>query len=399
MEQFHTMAALFQTGDYLVRLLSAALNGSEPPELPRGLAWEQVYHMAKRHCVEQLAFHGAGSRVAREDPDIFRSWERRCMQALAQSLTQEAEQQVIAARFQEAGIPLVPLKGVEVALLYPQRSFRQMTDLDYLLRPEDQPAAAALMAELGYQPGPEEDAADYHDHYQKPPYLAVELHTRLLPADDPISPFFSQAWTHVTCPGGHRAAARFAPEYSYLYIVAHMAKHFYLGGIGIRAVLDLHILRLAWGESLDWNRVRARLREMGLLKFQERMELLSRRWFALPARDGRPNKLRRLEQEVYASGVHGSDVSRLAGALPAGGPDGPRGAGALAGFVFRRLFPGVPYLRRDYPVLGKWPVLLPLCWFHRLLRGSLPGGGRLRRDLRSLSGGRKREPPGAPGEG
>ena len=388
MERIGAMADLFQTGDYLVRLLSAALSGSAPPELPRGLTWAQVYHMAKRHCVEQLAFHGAGSRVAREDPETFRIWEQRCMQALAQSLTQEAEQQAIAARFQQAGIPLVPLKGAEVAPLYPQRIFRQMTDLDYLLRPEDRAGAAALMGELGYQLGPAEEAVDYHDHYQKPPYLAVELHTALLPAGDPNGPFFSQAWAHVACPEGDGGTPRLSPDYSYLYIVAHMAKHFYLGGIGIRAVLDLHILRDAWGDRLDWDRVRVRLRDMGLLKFQERMELLSRTWFASTGRENRPEKLRRLEQEVYASGVHGSDLSRLAGALPAGGADGLRGTGA---FLFRRLFPGVSYLRWDYPILGKWPVLLPLCWFHRLLRGSLPGSGKVRRDLQSLSGGRKAE--------
>ncbi len=365
MEQFHAMAHLFQTGDYLVRLLSAGLSGSQPPELPRGLAWEQVYHMAKRHCVEQLAFHGARERVAQEDPQIFQAWERQCMHTLALSLTQEMEQQAIAARFREAGIPLVSLKGTQLAELYPQRSFRQMADLDYLIPPADRQRGASLMAELGYQDSPEEDQDDFHAVYHKPPYMTVELHPWLVPPWDPAAQYLGAVWDH-TVPDS-AGNLRLSREFSYLFLVAHMAKHFFMIGCGIRPVLDIYLARTAWEGDVDWARVEKGLEQMGLRAFAQQVEALGRDWFGPCQTVPHRGRARIMEQEIYAADAHGSKLARIAHAVPPDFQRRPMLWNRMA-FAWRRMFIGRAYMVRDYPSLARHPVLLPVCWLRRLFR-------------------------------
>ncbi|MBM6924823.1 nucleotidyltransferase family protein [Pseudoflavonifractor phocaeensis] len=365
MDQFGIMADLLPAGDYLILLLSAALHETDPPDLPPGLTWRQVYHMARRHSVEQLAFYRIKDRVAREDPDTCREWERQCMQYLVLSLTQETEHQAISARFREAGIPLVSLKGAQLAELYPQGSFRQMADLDYLIPPEARQLGANLMEALGYQDSPEEDQADFHAVYHKPPYMTVELHPWLVPPWDPGARYLGGAWDH-TVPDG-AGGFRLSREFSYLFLVAHMAKHFFMVGCGIRSVLDIYLARTAWEDGMDWGGVESGLRQMGLLSFARQVEALGRDWFGPHPVVPHRSRARIMEQEIYAAGTHGSKLARIAHAVP---PDFQRRPMLWNRTVFawRRLFIGRAYMVRDYPGLEQYPVLLPVCWLRRLFR-------------------------------
>ena len=78
MDFFAEIAQLRRTGDYLILLLRAALYRSDPPGLPEGLSWRQVYQLAKFHGMETMALAPAEALVAREDAD-------RAMAALAQA--------------------------------------------------------------------------------------------------------------------------------------------------------------------------------------------------------------------------------------------------------------------------------------------------------------------------
>ena len=365
MDFFAEIAQLRRTGDYLILLLRAALYRSDPPGLPEGLSWRQVYQLAKFHGMETMALAPAEARVAREDADLFRQWDRRRTQNLIQSLTQRAEHQAIAARFGQAGIPLVPLKGQPLSRLYPQWDFRQMTDLDYLVPEADLDAAAALLEEMGYRFAPEEAQADFHVTYQKPPYVTVELHPHLLPARDPGAAFFSSVWERVTAE--EAGGLSLSGEDSYLFLAAHMAKHFFTVGSGIRSVLDVYLLRAALEDAADWRRVEAGLREMGLLPFLRRIEALGRDWFSPDAPPARTGRARVLEQEIFAAGAHGSLLSRPAAAAGARFEGRPRLWNLLC-FTWRRVFIGRDYLVRDYPALGRFPFLLPVCWMRRLIR-------------------------------
>ena len=117
---------------YIVEVLKAVLSEKNAPELPSGIVWEQIYEMAKYHCLEAMVFAGVREKLDRQEK-IYTEWETRCAQNLVQCLTQDAEAEQIMKRMEDAGIDAVLLKGHILRGLYPERDFRQMVDLDILV--------------------------------------------------------------------------------------------------------------------------------------------------------------------------------------------------------------------------------------------------------------------------
>ena len=387
MDYIKQISELCRVGDYLVQLLAVALKGTEAPAKPADISWEGVFKLAQAHGVELMTFETAQAQVAQEAPQVFQTWELRCMQDLAQGLTQREARQTIAACFAEAGIPLVSLKGAQLARLYPREEYRQMIDLDYLLPPADAARGQSILRELGYE-CLEEAETDFHQVYHKPPYLTVELHTGLLHNNDRNNRFFSRPWDFVEEDrDGERVLS---PSYFFLFMSAHMAKHYFTGGIGIRTVLDVYLFKTLLAERVDWDWVRSGLKKLRLERYMDQVEQIGEVWFGGACRTRRPASQRRMERAIYVAGTHGTRLSRLAGALPERDDlTGVRRAWAMAQFWRRWIFISGDYLRRNYPVLARYPVFYPLCWLHRgVCKGILHRDQTdLTQDSRRLGGG------------
>lgn len=387
LDDFTHLGQMYEAGDYLVELLSAALHGKQAPPPPDGVSWKRAFRMARLHGVDTMAFAAVRERVAREDPETFQAWDRSCAQNMVQYVIQSQESRKIGARFQQADIPAVPLKGARLAALYPRREYRQMSDLDYLIPADLADAGGQILLELGYEALPEEEQTDFHTGYQKPPYMAVELHTRLLPEHDGNVAYFDGAWDHVIRDRGAEDQWSFSLEFFYLFMAAHMAKHFFSLGLGIRAVMDDYLFRRAHKDDLDWVWVGKELKKLGLLRYMNRVAQVGEKWFGETKPDRWPEWMRRMEREIYASGTHGSGLSRLAGAMP---EKEHMGKWDSVRFLFRRIFVGRDYLQSQYPILARCPFLLPVCWIHRVLR-QLGTRRRVSDDLRVLSRQRERQ--------
>jgi hypothetical protein len=69
------------------------------------------------------------------------------------------------------------------------------------------------------------------------------------------------------------------PEAFYVSFIRHMAHHFIQGGVGIRSVADIHVLREHIGWEIDWNIVNRELTKLDLQVFAEEMVRLAKDWF------------------------------------------------------------------------------------------------------------------------
>jgi len=83
---------------------------------------------------------------------------------LARNLALVDEVTVLLAALDDAGLPAAPLKGIDAVLedLYPDWGARTMADLDVLVEPTAGPAAAAVLADLGYEPVDDELWGHHH---------------------------------------------------------------------------------------------------------------------------------------------------------------------------------------------------------------------------------------------
>lgn len=346
----------------LISLIASYLNGENADgEVYRSIGVSALLALSKRWSLEVITMDALEAQHI-FDQEELKAWAERRQRLQVQSVVQQGEAQALKKLFVDHGLHVLPLKGYYMKGMYPKPEQRQMCDLDFLLGEQEMEQARALMEGRGYVT--EHFQEGNHDNYRKKPFLYVELHRRLLAEDSPyaagLGDMFQRA---VQCPEGE-----YEVNWSdyYLFLLVHFSKHMEWAGCGPRSVLDVYIFRRAYGDQLDQVYLQQRLSNMGLEKFRCDVEEIAECWFA-PNGKGKDltEHAQAMANEMLGSAVYGtwqkSMETRLRKEQQEYGNAGRAGLHYLWSRVFlpRRTMEGM------YPVLGRWPVLLPACWLLR----------------------------------
>ncbi len=260
-----------------------------------------------------------------------------------------------------AEIPFLPLKGAVLKSYYPEPWMRTSCDIDVLVRREHLDAAiSCLVHTLQY----EEKEHDTHDvSLYTPQGVHIELHFDLVEegrANHAIR-VLKDAWEHATPKAGHPYWYELTDAFFYFYHIAHMAKHFEVGGCGMRPFIDLWIL-----DHIEGAETAARdalLQKGELFKFAEACRRLSRCWMEDAPLDALSQQL---QDYIISGGVYGTAQNRVALQQ--------QRKGGRIGYLLSRIFIPFAKLKRYYPILEKHPWLMPVMqvrrWF-MLLRPSV----------------------------
>ena len=266
-------------------------------------------------------------------------------------------QNEVCAALEEGQIDHIPLKGAVIRGLYPDPTERTSCDVDILVRPEDADRAVKLICEgCGYT----FTARNYHDiSLHSPGGVHVELHFELGEAIGEVGATYGRVWEYSSPAPERKHERRMTDAYLIFHNIAHAAYHFLFGGIGVRALTDLSLLK----NRLDYDRdeLASLLSESELETFANELFSMCDAWFfggELTEVGGR------MEKFVLRSGVYGTQDNKVAVA------QGEK-KGKIR-YLLSRIFLPYESLKRLYPVLEKHKILMPVCqvrrWF-RLLRG------------------------------
>ena len=375
-------------GQYLLRVLSAVLHGQRAPSLPDGLTWEDVYSLAVFHRVESMAFYGVKAMMDSESP-LFKRWEEKDARNAVQALCQQEELRSVVRRLTAAGIRVMPMKGSIIHNLYGQIHFRFMGDLDLLIDEDKAAEARKIMEEAGYWT--KEYGEEHHDIYILPPYVCVELHRSMLPKDNAYSAYFEDIWERA-------APDRENPNYLlpsledfYIFHVIHFRKHYEIAGSGIRAIMDTYQFRKVYGDRLDKKKAVRALRRLGLEAFAGFMETLSLLWFGTEREKKKAAgaDISIMEHKILESGIYGLrtvEVSRRYWSMVSEHKIFPR-----TRYFLWRIFMNRRKMEKDYPILARYPVLLPACWVHRAAIAVLCKRDVLKKEIGLLYGEEKKK--------
>lgn len=192
-----------------------------------------------------------------------------------QALTADAREHMILYLLQEramfevnqalttAGIQCVWLKGASLGYtVYPEPQLRVKGDLDCIVPLEDFPVALEILLSMNYVL-PENmlkstalERLSHHTHlmHSQYPQLRLELHHRLLgpsgendlPSEH-LAKWFDQS---ITFEVNQQTFFTFRPEHHTLYLCAHGFLQHGESFVGLRDLLDLHLLITTY--NLDW---------------------------------------------------------------------------------------------------------------------------------------------------
>lgn len=368
---------------YLIQLLRAALQGKTPPAPPEDLDWRQLYTQADFHSVACTVYYGILMLPEEQQPEqeVLGLFRKAAQIVLGRETMQQYEVQHIMEKLDSKGIPYLPLKGWKMKRLYPRPDMRSMCDVDILIRQEDMPGFPAIMKESGFEL---EYHGMHHDEYIKNGTLSIEIHRLLFEPDSDWYEYFKQYMERTSVLDSKRQERQLPQEDFYLYLIAHMAKHFRNGGTGVRSVMDVYVYQKAYGDSLDTAYVQREFEKLGLGGFARAMEELAQSWFA--GEQIRSDCHPKMAAYILNGGAYGlKDRGILSSVHEAGNHKGK--------YLLRRCFPNRHFMAAQYPCIEKVPVLLPLFYGVRAFRTVFFRRESFKREIRTVyeEDGEKRE--------
>ena len=342
----------------------------------------QILHLAELHKIRGIWAYQTREYARKHpdaiEPEIAEAAERIFAVVAQKAVISEKKYQELSGQLSRMGIDHLPFKGILVKDLYPVPELRTFGDIDIVIRPEDRERSHALMQQLHYRATVDFEPVYIYERERE----VYEIHTSIMAVNmtnraDYIG-YFQNLWKYAKETDNHVWA--FTPEFHFVYLISHIAKHIYGSGAGIRMYLDLAFYIKHMGKTMDWAWIQAEVKKLALDRFFYLTLDATKRWFGVELPITVPETEEALfqrftdftmesdvfgytgrsrgEQEVFKAGVHAKDGVRYQA-------------------LKKSLFPSANVLKSRYTYLQNHPWLLPVAWVDRLIRNA----GSLERKL------------------
>ena len=352
---------------YLLHLLGAYLR-EEAPAPAEHADWGKLLELARIHSVIGIVGYMGRKYAICPDPQYSAGFRRLCMSTISLFSRRHAHALDIVRQLEQAGIDHILMKGFVLREYYPVPELRTFTDIDLVIRPEDRAKSHQLMLSLGFTV--KDDWEPVYSYYRGDEYY--EIHTQIMEVDvsekADYRGYFAKAWEHARPVSQH--SFRFTPEFHFLYMLTHIAKHIHSAGAGIRLYLDVAAFVRRHGDTLDWQWIEQELQDLKLYDFARVVLGAAERWFGtgMPFSFGPvpEETLRDFTEFTLEAGVFGHH--NRDGALAKMKHQQQDDSGSRAALLLRQLFPKAETIQTRYTYLQDKPWLLPAAWIHRLVK-------------------------------
>jgi len=225
------------------------------------LKWSGLLNMAHCHGVVPLLYRNLSAVASDIVPEEPLAQLRKRTQAgalLNRSLAQELI--VLCEAFAAHGVPVIPIKGVTLAVsAYGDLALRDFTDLDLLIPQGSLQAAKTVLFSQGYEKGashdrprePRHDDGPYHVFIKKCALSRVDLQWVMAHQHFAFGLDRHELWQHqIAVPFENKMIQGLAPEHLLIVLCVHGTKHAWEH---LKWVCDVaELLRAHPG--LDWER-------------------------------------------------------------------------------------------------------------------------------------------------
>ena len=210
--------------EYLAELVKAGLEDRKAASLPEGVSVREIVKISEENHMDYLLL-GALLKtdgLSEEEKELLRE---KVLGSMLFTGMQLQELKKLEERMEQAKIPCQPMKGARMKFYYPSSFLREMSDIDILIHGDFMEQAAVELEAMGYVL---QQKIKHHDIYRKAPGIVVEAHRAMYDrtVDERQYAYFSDL-SRAVRRKGFLYVYDFEAEDFYIYMMAHMAKHFY----------------------------------------------------------------------------------------------------------------------------------------------------------------------------
>ena len=361
---------MIKSANDLISLIRMILKGDfqklENPD------YNEIYKLAKFHSIQNMLYYAILKYIEVYDcassisPELLKMLSKENRTALAKTAAQEEERVQISKEFEKAAIKYMFLKGSVIKYLYPSIDMRSMADIDIYFDDIKSAEVRKIFVSLGYDI--EAYRKSNHDVYKKVPFMNIETHRDLMNESYWMHLYYKDFWPRLIKKEESEYEYEFSLEDYYIFMTAHAAKHFSVGGMGVRNVIDEYIYLTKYEDKLDFNYISEELNKLGLAKFEKNLRNIATYWFG----EGKLDKedediIKEMTKFIIDSGAYGTVSHSVLKDMMGAEAEENINASRFK-YFFRRAFPSYYHMKNRNPILKKIPILLPWFYFTRLLK-------------------------------
>lgn len=261
--------------------------GKLPEPLPTQEEWQGVWETARRQTVRGLLWSAIGQLPREQRPPQPMMWTMlAAVDAIERSNVQMASA-VGATRLllEQEGVEPILMKGMAVGLLYTHPEWRECGDIDWFI-PSGQvfKNLPAQLRRQGYAPTASADGSLSFDIQD----VEVELHQQLIDIEAPqcqkvLSKLIAEEGVREIHTGDGTVFSMPSPMLSLIMLNAHLMKHAFTVGIGLRQFCDMARAYHTWHVQYDADRLTYYYKRLGLHRWTGLMHSILTDYLGLPA--------------------------------------------------------------------------------------------------------------------
>ena len=321
-----------------------------PAELPEKIEIERLVDYAKRHALVSLMAQGMLDNKIQVGPGIAKRLLSLIQTNRIFKKLRNSHKEAVRNAFEDAGIENVILKGEDIDKFYPEPDLRESCDCDIYVGTEYMKQSREIMKNLGFEML--EEGLE-HDEYEIDGLVVFEIHNKFAHEEFDEAKECKKILKRLRIKEGKKHTLYMTDEDIFFYMVCHTAKHFKQGGIGLKNIVDLWVLK----NRIDTKQAEKYIKNANLSEIYNELLALADFWL-----EGKelPEKYRQDAEEIAQGTWRGTAEKNKENM------EKRSFKVKLKNLVKMYNFPR--YLLEDrYPILKKAPYLLPFCRIHRAI--------------------------------
>lgn len=352
---------------YLLKVLKGfVLN--ENPGVFHG-DWGKLVQLANIHSVTGILGYTVMNYPDESNDQVAGFMRKQCLQTIAFLSRRSENMKKLIQQMNVQKIDHLLFKGYILKQYYPIPELRTFGDIDFLIHQEDRQKSDALMMQEGFER--KTDWEPVYSYLKQTEYY--EIHTDVMEVDvsdkTDYKGYFQHIWEHAYQVDA--CTYELSPEYHFLYLLTHIAKHISGSGAGIRMYMDIAIFIRHFGMELDWAYIQGELETLCFTDFANVVLSVVQEFFGVES----PILLHEIDQQVLndfmeftmAGGTFGH-VGRESGLVYLKKQDRNIEDVSRVRTFLGRLFDSADRLEKRYTYLKGRHWLLPVAWIHRLFK-------------------------------
>lgn len=350
--------------EYLLNLIKDFLHEETGRSISAENDWEYLFEISKKHSIQGIVFQAIEKLSDEQQPprEIYKKFKKAWQVGLAQEAVQRFALEEILDSLEKEKVRCLPLKGSILKSFYPSPDLRIMADIDIFYDYCQKEQVDRVLEQLGYTM---KSSGDHDASWYCEPNLHIEMHYQLLGDNSRQKEYYKNVWDKLHLREGKQYIYDFSWEDYYIYMMLHLAKHFYAGGSGIRSVIDVWIFLEKMEKDLKWDYIDREVEQIGLHEFENHIKKLAQIWFGDEESDEFYDKL---TLYIINSGVFGiRDYYNAVRVVERSGTNENARLGWIKNII-ETVFLPLKEMIWQYPYLKKYPVLLPVAWVQRGIR-------------------------------